>query len=350
MDVTYSLLCALLFYSVTVFAQNCVPTFLNNEVEIELSNQKLTTTVTGCLVGNQLPRGNIDSINIKAQVIPSLNSGAISNIQQKFQLHIIHNEIEVIRKNAFRNLPRLQNLHLDHNHIASVEPYAFENLQSIEGVYLSNNNIDVIKKDTFVNLPKLTDIFINNNKLKKFDQNWFVSTPMLIWLVLNDNQIITALQRAAFQDLRSLTTIDFTNNNLSYIHPEAFYGLNQLGELSLGENELTSFEEVNLSYSSAMYRLSIEHNKFTYLSPRFFNAVRGTMTELFIQGNPLQCACVDDLVLWASNNNITLFWKCEEKEVYCVFPLTSENDCVKRAIGQFNSSLIESFRSDCTIE
>ncbi|KAK5641097.1 hypothetical protein RI129_009644 [Pyrocoelia pectoralis] len=74
------------------------------------------------------------------------------------------------------------------------------------------------------------------------------------------------------------------------------------------------------------------------------------MKEFFIQGNPLQCACVDELVMWASNNDIKVFWKCEEKDVYCIFPLSNENNCVKRPAGQFNSSLIESFRSDCTIE
>ncbi|KAK5641095.1 hypothetical protein RI129_009642 [Pyrocoelia pectoralis] len=207
---------------------------------------------------------------IRLQLIRSLNSGAISSIPT-FELAIIYNEIEVIRKNAFRNLSRLELLYLDHNNIASVESYAFENLPSVKGIYLRNNNIDVIKKDTFVNLPNLENIYINNNKLKKFDQNWFLPTPKLRRLVLHDNQI-TSLQRAAFQDFRFLITIDFTNNKLRYIHPEVFYGL-QLEDLSLGGNELTSFDEVKLSYSSAFYRLEIERNKFTYLSPRFFNEV-----------------------------------------------------------------------------
>ncbi|KAK5641101.1 hypothetical protein RI129_009648 [Pyrocoelia pectoralis] len=349
MGATFLVLGVLAVSIATVSGQNCEPTFQDNQVEIESNGRTITGTVRGCFIGTQLPNvnGNPFSINIKGQVIPSLNKGAISNIQHIFKLNIIHNRIEIIKEGAFQNLPGLSELQLHHNHITTVESYAFENLLSVVIIYLQNNNIEVVRKDTFVNLPNLLGVYLNHNNLKRFDQDWFVSTPLLDRIVLTNNQI-TSIQDAAFQHLRTLTVISLRNNKINYIHPEAFYGLNQLDEVTLGGNQLTSFN-INLSHLSVLYRLDLGYNKITYLSTEVLNAIRYSMKELFVQSNPIQCSCADELISWAAKNNIKLFWKCENKEVYCVLPLSGENKCVKRSSNEFDLATFQNFESECVI-
>ncbi|XP_031353927.1 connectin-like [Photinus pyralis] len=350
MDVSYLVLSVLAFFCTRSSTQPCIPTFQNHHATVEYGNQRITGVITGCLFGNQLPNinGNHFVINIKGQVIPALHRSAVSHIQRSFRLNIIHNKIEAIERGAFENLPGLQDLYLDHNHLVTVKPYAFENLPSLEWISLQNNNIDVIWKDTFVNLPRLNSVYLSHNNLKKFNQDWFVSTPVLDRIVLINNQI-ESLPAAAFQNLRSITVLAIDDNKLKYIHPEAFHGLSRLDELSLGGNQLTAFD-VNLSHLRALYRLGIERNKFTYLPTSAFSQILPTVQEIFVQANPLVCSCADALVVWASDNNIKLFWKCENKDMYCVLPLDYANDCVKRPASDFNSTLFKNFESECVIQ
>uniref|UniRef100_A0A1Y1MSI9 LRRCT domain-containing protein n=1 Tax=Photinus pyralis TaxID=7054 RepID=A0A1Y1MSI9_PHOPY len=329
-------------------AQKCTPTFQNALVTVSGSVPTFTRRVSGCINSKSLGvrNNNRITIEVRNQAIDALNRAAVSDIQVE-ELHIIHNHIQMIKEGAFLNLPILRMLYLDNNHLTSLERYSFEGLPSLRGIYLRHNSINAIFANTFVNLPSLSMLFLDNNNLKTFNQNWFSSTPELKWLLLDDNQI-TFIGMAAFQDLPSLESLGFEGNKLSHIHPDAFHGLPQLSELILGKNQLSSFN-IQLKELPNLYRLGINQNRFTHIPISVFDVVRNSLKEIWIYSNPLQCSCVDEFVIWGEKYNIEVRWKCEDREIYCLLPLSGETDCAKRGESEFNATYIDLFQSECLV-
>lgn len=83
---------------------------------------------------------------------------------------------------------------------------------------------------------------LSNNNISYSSADVFGCLPYLVRLQMSHNAF-TELHSGIFDGLAVMTTVDFSSNQIEYIHPSAFHaGLSQLETVDLSKNKLTSFE------------------------------------------------------------------------------------------------------------
>ena len=93
-----------------------------------------------------------------------------------------------------------------------------------------------------------------------------------------------------FGDLRNLTTLDLSSNQLDHVWPRTFTGLRSLVRLHLADNRLTDLPEGVLRHSPRLRRLNLDGNALTTLR-QYVLARRSRLTVLSLVGNPVHCDC-----------------------------------------------------------
>ncbi|XP_035671972.1 leucine-rich repeat-containing protein 4B-like [Branchiostoma floridae] len=78
--------------------------------------------------------------------------------------------------------------------------------------------------------------------------------------------------------------LDFTENNLTYIHADTFKQLSQIQQLYLAGNQITDIEFRALSMLKHLKILDLRHNKLTELREYYFTGL-SKLRQLFLVGN-----------------------------------------------------------------
>jgi len=93
-----------------------------------------------------------------------------------------------------------------------------------------------------------------------------------------------------FSELRNLTFLDLSSNELDHVWPRTFTGLRALVRLQLADNRLTDLPEGVLRHSPRLRRLYLDGNALTTLR-QCIVARRTRLTVLSLVGNPVNCDC-----------------------------------------------------------
>jgi len=93
-----------------------------------------------------------------------------------------------------------------------------------------------------------------------------------------------------FGDLRNLTSLDLSSNQLDHVWPRTFTGLRSLVRLHLADNRLTDLPEGVLRHSPRLRRLNLDGNALTTLR-QCVVARRSRLSVLSLVGNPVNCDC-----------------------------------------------------------
>ncbi|KAK4882656.1 hypothetical protein RN001_005975 [Aquatica leii] len=274
-------------------------TFHDVYVSIYTQNSVNYQNLSGCISSRTLKYQTFTRIEVSNQVISSLNKDAVSNIPNRFNLVFNNNSISKIKKKRFLICPS----------------NAFDSLPSLLFIHLEQNHLEMLLQNTFANLPNLTHISLDNNKLEVFKQDWFYNTPVL--KCFYKRHAITSIPKASFITLPSLYAIYLKRNKILFINNNAFLGLENLIKLHLGKNRLVSIEfdfktVPNLSF------LGIQRNLLNYVSDDCLNGMQHSLTLIWIHLNPWQCACLEKLLQWGMNHNITISWQCKNTDLSCI--------------------------------
>lgn len=173
-------------------------------------------------------------------------------------------------------LKNLRKLNLADNLIANIEKGCFLNLPKLEILELSNNFLNETSK--FYNLEFLKRLTLNNNKFTKFTTDLIKGLNNLQELSLGDNLIEYILI-----DLSSLKQINLQNNRLKNLY---FLNFNNLESLDLEYNYLTSFENFNLNSTNRLKSLILIKNNFKNISlhlKNFTYLTRLVLSDNFIE-------------------------------------------------------------------
>jgi Leucine-rich repeat (LRR) protein len=150
---------------------------------------------------------------------------------------------------------------------------------------LSSKKISSISANTFSNLINLTEsLILTNNKLTYIDSNTFYGLSSLNSLYLDKNQI-RSLSPNAFNGLSKLCLLDLGNNPLNSLTDSSIFdGLNALYDLKLQNCSITNIDQnifTNLlnnpwdSFNVYLYGNPITNNRTinlqTYLCPAYSN-------------------------------------------------------------------------------
>eukprot|EP00064_Thunnus_orientalis_P011511 superscaffoldBa00001666_g11542 len=184
----------------------------------------------------------------------------------------------------FTRYSNLVRLNLQYNQIQTVHPKAFEKLSKLEELYLGHNLLSTIPTGTLQPLKKLTILYGNNNDIKKITPGLFANLDNLVKLRLDGNAI-EVLQDSVFKSLTSLHYLHLESNRLHHIHRNAFSKLTNLRFLNLAHNKQSAVRNVlTFSQLKALTTLLLSENEIQYVSNHVFQNLK-KLSKLSLSNN-----------------------------------------------------------------
>ncbi|KAK5645091.1 hypothetical protein RI129_006391 [Pyrocoelia pectoralis] len=268
-------------------------------ISLLLEPSSFIIDVTGCVTPKGVLRPAV-GIEINNQKLPILYSGAVQNMVVLQMIKIEHCQTIDIQPGAFMILPSINIILLRYNLIVYIKTGVFNHLR-VAKLYLGNNNISFIENTAFDDMPNLRLLNLDGNRLKNWNTDWFTNTHNLEHLSLDSNQL-TKLPANAFNKLKNSysTVIRLSNNQIMYIHPQAFKKLNLLHALWLDHNNLIDFDKEILSNFERLFILSLTHNKLNCLDDSALYNLKSPQIILHVEDNePMDCECLKKIEIWA---------------------------------------------------
>ncbi|KAF3707608.1 TLR4 interactor with leucine rich repeats Leucine-rich repeat-containing protein [Channa argus] len=184
----------------------------------------------------------------------------------------------------FTRYSDLARLNLQYNQIQTIHPKAFEKLAKLEELYLGHNLLSNIPAGTLQPLKKLTILYGNDNDIKKITPELFANLDSLVKLRLDGNSI-EILQDSAFKSLTSLHYLHLENNKLQHIHRNAFSKLTNLRFLNLAHNKQSAVRSVlTFSQLKALTTLLLSENEIQYIGNHVFQNLK-KLSKLSLSNN-----------------------------------------------------------------
>ncbi|XP_018563766.1 chondroadherin-like [Anoplophora glabripennis] len=275
--------------------------------------------------------------------IPTLSKGSVRNLSNATILKFSFCGVTNVLAGAFENLPKLEILALLDNEIDHVRAGVFNNM-NLTTLYLQRNQIATIDTKAFDDMPRLYKLKLNSNKISVWDPNWFHNSPSLTEVLFRRNNI-QSIPSKAFQNIKGShvyqgtylvdTKIYLSKNSISYISPDALYGLEELSQLWLDRNRLTELDEGIFAGITQMSILFLSKNKLKALPSKMF---------------PKLTSDIDILDL-THNNNIT----CLSYDIVSAVKLTNVQDvrrldceCVQKLVDRLKEAeKVNEIKADC---
>ena len=146
---------------------------------------------------------------------------------------------------------------------------------TLQFLYLGENQLSTLPESLFNGLDQLT-----------FGEGTFSELSQLTSLVLFENHL-SILDKGVFTGLNLLTSLDLSNNQLSMLSEDMFSDLSQLQSLFLNGNYLNTTAIINSSFSMlpTLTELDITLNQISYLPQNFSAMLPVMLNSLSIGGN-----------------------------------------------------------------
>ncbi|NXW64076.1 NEPN protein, partial [Eurystomus gularis] len=155
-------------------------------------------------------------------------------------LKLADNSISTLHASDFQGLMKLRVLDIRNNLIATLPPSAFSALCNLQSLILDGNNMESVSAP--LKLPRLKYLSMVDNKLNSFPTNFFVSFQNLQFLSLSGN----FLTKVPLDLPKSLLSLKLEKNQLKTVRLRDMKHLENLSELFLSENQLTSIDGAQL--------------------------------------------------------------------------------------------------------
>ncbi|KAG5872267.1 hypothetical protein JTB14_015443 [Gonioctena quinquepunctata] len=171
---------------------------------------------------------------------------------------------------------------------------------NIKSLVLSENNIQTIDAGSFENMAKLEAIALDYNNIMKFDPNWFNGARVLYEISFNHNNLTELPEETTRNMVESVDTIffskilgciNFDNNEIRHIHPDAFKNLRKFGTISLNNNRLLELSEDVFKRFDFLFSLYMNTNDFICLKNETIRSFHG-IKRLFLGENRINKDCV----------------------------------------------------------
>lgn len=184
----------------------------------------------------------------------------------------------------FTRYSNLKRLNLQYNQIQTVHPKAFEKLSKLEELYLGHNQLSTIPAGTLQPLKKLTILYSNNNDIKKITPELLTNLDSLVKLRLDGNAI-ELLQESVFKSLTNLHYLHLEFNQLQHIHRNTFSKLTKLRFLNLAHNKQSALRSVfTFSQLKALTTLLLSENEIQYIGNHVFQNLK-KLSKLSLSNN-----------------------------------------------------------------
>ncbi|KAJ8971615.1 hypothetical protein NQ317_014736 [Molorchus minor] len=243
---------------------------------------------------------NVTEIIIEDESIPVLKSGTFNNLTLLKYITVLRilriinlnfNNIKTITDNIFANLT-MSRLYLKGNGIKTLEEMAFYNLSNLEILDLSSNHIEELPRDLFYQTKNLKNIDLSYNRLK--------SLPI-------DNlkrRIKFFEEPFTFSNIHEESSLDLSNNNLTYIDNYFFKGANCIKRIFLNNNNLEGISKDSFKEMVCMDTIDLEGNYLKELPNEILKVLENT-NYINLINNPWYNNFVCKYDVWCQTYNKT---------------------------------------------
>nr|XP_054773152.1 asporin-like [Lytechinus pictus] len=193
-------------------------------------------------------------------------------------LDLSYNKITVLHNESFQKYHLLRILNIAHNSINVIEGNTFGNLPRLEKVILDNNVISEVPPSLFINNPNISTLILAHNNIRRI--------PHLNGLCLNK----TPKGFTGISELRNLTLIDFSYNNLTSVEGKDFASFSNcsIHEFKLGYNELTSLPKRVFNKFSSVGTFDGRHVNLSKFEVSSFLGIK-SMIEMTLERSQINC-------------------------------------------------------------
>lgn len=140
----------------------------------------------------------------------------------------------------------------------------FKNIcNQLEGLFIYYNLINNVNMSKLLYghyFPNLKVLFIKLSHITRLEKKLFNGFPMLQSLHVSRNFTLKTIDKDAFSNLKNLTKLILSTNNLSELDPEVFLCLANLEELRLNENNLRHFDLKIMDYIPNIKEICLNKN------------------------------------------------------------------------------------------
>ncbi|XP_051174973.1 leucine-rich repeat-containing protein 24-like [Leptopilina boulardi] len=159
--------------------------------------------------------------------------------------------------------PDMQLLDLSGNEIPALESELFKRagLLNLQKVFLRNAKIQQIHADAFKEMRILVEVDISDNSITSLDPNTFFGNERLKTVILSGNPLGT-LKSYQFPTLKHMRNLELQRCSLKEIHKLAFVKLDGLESLNLDNNLLQYIDVTLVSSLPKLKTLSLTNNNW----------------------------------------------------------------------------------------
>ncbi|XP_017122249.1 protein artichoke [Drosophila elegans] len=272
-------------------------------------------------------------LDMSGNVLSELPYGALRGHGTLEQLHLNHNRLRLIERDALMAMPALRELRMRNNSLSADLPLPFWNLPGLKGLDLAQNQFGRVDSQLLAGLPSLRRLDLSENGLTDVAPNSFRHNPLLETLNISSNELtkihsstlihlerlfevdasynqlktmigglpriverislkgnqITSLPAAASKDLQlpNLRMLDLSQNRIEQLPRHGFQGASELRVLSLAQNELRQLEDTSFIGIQRLELLHLQENQLGEADERALLPL-AELRNLNLQSNKLE--------------------------------------------------------------
>lgn len=200
-------------------------------------------------------------LNLQYNQIQTIHPKAFDKLSKLEELYLGHNLLSNIPAGTLQPLNKLAILYGNNNDIKKITPELFANLDNLVKLRLDGNSIDVLQDSVFKSLTSLHYLHLETNKLQHIHRNAFSKLTNLRFLNLANNKQSAVRNVLTFSQLKALTTLLLSENEIQYIGNHVFQNLKKLCKLSLSNNRISRLDSGALKGLSSLRELLIDGNE-----------------------------------------------------------------------------------------
>lgn len=250
---------------------------------------------------------NLLSLELDRNNIHYVRDDAFLDLKQMEELYLENNQISSLSSNSFSGLESARLLDLAYNHLYEIEPRTFDGgkLPHLESLNLAFSKIYGLHPGSFVNLTSLRILNISHNSLDAMHTfGDYLSFPVLEVLDLSFNSIGQYLNASVFKFMPKLEQLILTGNRIQTVQRQTWEGLeNSLQVLRLQRNNLYYVENNAFANLRVLTTLDLSYNNLQMLD--MSRALWNQLDRAFVHHNPWRCDCGND---WLISSRAVSLW------------------------------------------
>ena len=234
---------------------------------------------------------------IESCELTSLSSGDLTTQQNTLrELHLPHNKLAAIPKQAASSLSSLTKLDVSRNLISALPNNAFQGIDSLQELVLSQNGLNSIMPDAFQGLERtLVKLSLSYTNFHDSTLQALSSLNNLEILDLNNNKQIST---PSFDGLPSLRQLNLHGCGIDTLSSNMFRELGgSLEELDLVSNSLSTINDGAFEPLTLLKILHLDGNPLsnTLSSGNKFGGLEGSLEYLGLDGTQLTTNSIDSI-------------------------------------------------------